>query len=95
MLSPKLPFFPAVSHARIVAALDPRDLVTPGNHPRARVGFSVGTQHNFGEVKVTATVTYECDQNTATIDRAGLACFNKAVELMTDGLTILTTKEPA
>jgi hypothetical protein len=70
--------------------LDPvTALWTPGNHPHAQVGLSVGTQHDFGRIKVTAHVTLECDQKEKTLDEAGMHSFRKAVEYLNDGLSIL------
>jgi hypothetical protein len=66
------------------------DIWHPGPHPHARVGLQVGTQQHFGEVKITAYVELECDQDDKTINAAGLAAFTKAVEFMNDGLSLLT-----
>lgn len=73
--------------------LDPlASLITvAGPVPRATVGMSVGTQFDFGRVKVTAHVSYQCDQTTAMVDRAGLLAYEKAVSFMNDGLQLLTT----
>ncbi len=74
--------------------LDPLlGLYTPDGRPHATVSMSVGTQVNFGEVKVTAHVSYQCDQTTERVDQAGLLAFEKAVSFMNDGLKLLTTKE--
>jgi hypothetical protein len=67
----------------------PMDFWNPGPHPHARVGMQVGTQQNFGEVKITAYVEMECNQDAKSIDEAGLAAFTKAVEFMNDGLSLL------
>lgn len=73
--------------------LDPLDgLWTPGNHPHARVGMNVGTQVDFGRIKIAAYVEYECDQKTAVVDKVGGLSFHKAFEFMNDGLTILGGK---
>lgn len=68
------------------------DLSHPGV-THARVGMSVGTQFDFGRVKVTAYVEYECDQDTAAVNSAGELAFTKAVEFMNDGLQLLTAEE--
>lgn len=74
--------------------LDPLlGLYTPGPHPHATVSMSVGTQFNFGEVKVTAHVSYQCDQNTTKVEQAGMLAFEKAVSFMNSGLQLLTAKE--
>lgn len=73
--------------------LDPLlGLCTPDGRPQATVSISVGTQVNFGEVKVTAHVSYQCDQNTEKVDQAGMLAFEKAVSFMNDGLQLLTAK---
>jgi hypothetical protein len=64
-------------------------LWTPGERPHARVGFTLGTQHNFGELKVTASVSLECDQNDVAVNTAGMLAFNKALELMNDGIAVM------
>jgi hypothetical protein len=56
--------------------------------------MSVGTQVDFGRVKVTAHVSYQCDQNTSAVDRAGLLAFEKAISFMNDGIKLLTETEP-
>lgn len=74
--------------------LDPLlGLYTAGAHPHATVSMSVGTQVNFGEVKVTAHVSYQCDQTREKVDQAGMLAFAKAVAFMNDGLELLTAKE--
>ena len=75
--------------------LDPLlGLWTPGNHAHARVGLVVGTQVDFGRVKVSAVVNYECDQTTAAVDKAGILAFEKAVSFMNDGMTCLVGPVP-
>lgn len=56
--------------------------------------MQVGTQYDFGRIKIMATVDYECDQNDATVNEVGKAAFTKAVELMTEGLRLLTAEDP-
>jgi hypothetical protein len=63
-------------------------LASPGEI-HARVGFSLGTQHDFGRIKVTATVSLECDQHELVINKAGEKAFRKAQELLDDGLRIM------
>lgn len=73
------------------APIDPfHGLLTVGsNAPRASVSMTVGRSFNYGEVKVTAHVTLQCDQNKATIDKAAEMAFQKAVEYVNDGLSLL------
>jgi hypothetical protein len=60
-----------------------------GIGPAAQVGMNVGTQQNFGRLKIGASVTLTCDQNEAAIDRAGYLCLTKCVQLTTLGLQFL------
>jgi hypothetical protein len=70
--------------------LDPlAALWTPGPHAHAETGMNVGTQIDFGRIKVGAWVKYECDQNEKTVDAAGEAAFGKALEFMNSALAIL------
>ena len=56
----------------------------------ATVSISVGEGMDYGALKVSATVTLACDQNEATIDKAGELAFYKALELVRDGWSELT-----
>lgn len=51
----------------------------------ARVSISVAEGMDYGALKVSATVTVCCDQNEATINKAGELAFHKALELVRDG----------
>lgn len=53
--------------------------------PAARVSMTVGQATDYGALKVSATVSLECDQNEETINEAAGLCWFKAVELMADG----------
>ena len=57
----------------------------------ARVDITVAHSADFGAVKVSASVTLYCDQNEATINKAGELAFTKARELMEDSWRELTT----
>ena len=78
---------------------DPKGLGSPHYNlthpgvPHARVGMTVGTQYDFGRIKVTAHVELECDQLERAIERAGELAFTKALELMTDGMNVLLAEE--
>ena len=72
-------------------AFEPYDLLSPSCVP-ATVGFSIGTQYNFGEVKVTAHVTLQCNQKAVDIERAGELAFAKAVEFMNNAMALLVPK---
>jgi hypothetical protein len=75
--------------------LDPLPgLYTPGPGPHATVGFTVGRSLGYGEIKVSAYVSYECDQVEATVNRTGELAFGKALEMMNDGFEILTKETP-
>jgi hypothetical protein len=66
---------------------------SPGPHPHSRVGLNVGTQHNFGQVKIAAYVEYECDQTEAKVNEAGLLSFLKALEFVKDGMQLMLSEE--
>jgi hypothetical protein len=59
--------------------------LTGQSKPLARVSMTVGEALEYGEVKVSATVTLTCDQDKKHIDKAGELAFFKAQELMRDG----------
>lgn len=58
----------------------------------ARVSVSVSEGMDYGAAKVSATVTVNCDQDEATINKAGELSFYKALELVRDGWGILGGK---
>jgi hypothetical protein len=60
-----------------------------GRGPRATVSMSVGRSLEYGAIKVTSNVSLQCDQDEATIDRAGELAFRKACEFMNDGFSIV------
>lgn len=64
-----------------------------GPHAHARVGSNVGTQHDFGRIKVAAYVEYECDQDEKSVNEAGLLAFTKALEFVQDGMQLLLAEE--
>lgn len=55
----------------------------------ARVSTTYGRGLSYGEEKVSVTVTIACDQNEATINKAGEVTFMKALELTGDGWSVL------
>lgn len=63
-------------------------LVTDPAAKTARVSISVGEALDYGALKVSATVSLDCDQNEPTINKAGELAFYKALELMKDGFSI-------
>jgi hypothetical protein len=69
-------------------------LCTPGQ-THASVAFTIGKSVGFGELKVSAHVTLTCDQNEATLNEAGLHAFNKALEFLNDGFSLLQNEEKA
>lgn len=60
----------------------------------AQVEMHVGTQYNFGEAKVDATVRLTCNQDMKTIYAAGSLAFYTAKDLVTAGLNILSPPVP-
>lgn len=56
----------------------------------ATVAMGVQESMEYGALKVSATVSLHCDQNEATIDKAGELAFFKALELMRDGWREMT-----
>lgn len=72
-----------------------RDLVKdPPGSLRARVAMSYSLGLDYGVQKVSATVTLECDQRVASIDKAGELAYNKAYELVQDGWSWLNATVP-
>lgn len=63
-------------------------LITSTESTLARVSISVGESMNYGALKVSSTVTLNCDQNEVCINKAGELAFYKALELMQDGFSI-------
>jgi len=73
-------------------ALDPlrMDIWTPGPHPHATIGFTAGRSLGYGEVKLSAHVTLQCDQTDAALERAANRAFEKAVSFLEIGFGMLT-----
>jgi hypothetical protein len=69
-------------------------MATPGQ-THASVGFSLGTQQDFGKLKIMASVNVTCDQTTPVMNEAGRMAFEKALEFLNDGLSILSTESKA
>jgi len=59
----------------------------------ARVGMTVGRSLEYGEVKVTASISLACDQNEEAVNEAGKQAFLKAVDLVNEGMAVLTGAE--
>lgn len=55
----------------------------------ARVNLNVGTSHDYGNVKVGASVAIDCLQSDATISMAGECAFMKGLELINEGADYL------
>lgn len=51
----------------------------------ARVAVGTSEGMDFGQLKVSVTVSVACDQDEASINKAGELAFYKAIELMRDG----------
>lgn len=62
-----------------------RALVSAGDGPKAKVSMNVTESYDYSSIRVGASVTLTCDQNTRTIDRAGQLALEKATELMKAG----------
>jgi len=62
---------------------------------KAQVEYTVGTQWNYGEAKVTCTVRLTCNQDEATITHAAFLAFETAKALCSQGLDILVPPLPA
>lgn len=65
-------------------------LVTKAGGTPAQVSVRYGESLAYGEVKVTASVTLNCDQTEDTINNAGRLAFYKALELVRDGFSAVT-----
>jgi hypothetical protein len=57
---------------------------------RVNVGYSESTE--FGANKVSASVTLECDQTEASINKAAELAYYKAREIVDDGWSLLQLK---
>lgn len=64
-------------------------LYDPSATEHARVAMSVSQSAEYGQLKVTATVSLLCNQTAATLDKAGELAFYKARELMVDGWNVM------
>lgn len=53
---------------------------------KAQVEYTVGTQWNFGEAKITCTVRLTCNQDQSTIMNAAYLAFETARSLCQQGL---------
>lgn len=65
------------------------ELCDPSHPHHAFVEMSVSKGFDFGNVRVTARVSLVCNQDSATLDRAGVLAFEKAVDFSRDGFSIL------
>lgn len=57
--------------------------------PRARVNMGYSESTEFGANKVSASVTLECDQTEAAINKAAELAYLKAREVVDDGWSLL------
>lgn len=70
-----------------------RMLLTNGSHsPTARVNVGYSEATEFGANKVSASVTLECDQTEASINKAAELAYYKAREIVDDGWSLLQMK---
>jgi hypothetical protein len=68
----------------------------PGSATRAaaHLAATYGTQYNFGEAKLSFTVSVTCDQTNEMIDKAAQVVFDKVVECTEGGMgTIISSIE--
>ena len=52
--------------------------------PTARISTTVGTSTDYGAVKVSFTVSVECNQDEGSMNMAAESIYRKAVELTND-----------
>lgn len=77
--------------ARTLLEYTPSELlVRKPEGPHASVTMTVGRSFGYGDLKVSASVTLQCDQNEETVEEAGKRAFLKAVELMNDGISVMS-----
>lgn len=71
--------------------LDPllEGIWTPGPHPHASVAFSAGKALGYGELKLSAHVTLQCDQNEKALEQAATKAFEKTLHYLTAGFTMM------
>jgi hypothetical protein len=68
---------------------DPYPELYSAGEPHAFVAMDVSKGFDFGNVRVTSRVSLVCNQNSATLDRAGVLAFEKAYAFAMDGFEIL------
>lgn len=61
---------------------------TPGA-PRAKVTVGYSEALDYGAIKVSVTVSLECDQTDEMVEEAGRVGYYKARELVDDGWAVL------
>lgn len=61
----------------------------------ARISATVGTSQNYGDLKVSFTVSLDCIQTEPTINLASEAAFLKALELTNDAARMVGAQEIA
>lgn len=61
-----------------------KNLIRATDHTRgaARVAVTWGRAGEYGNPKVSVTITVTCDQDEETIDKAGFLAYSKATELV-------------
>ena len=59
----------------------------------ARISTTVGTSEDYGNMKVSFTVSIDCVQNEASMNLAGESVFLKGLELVNDGARFLGMTE--
>lgn len=59
----------------------------------AHVSGQYGTQYNFGQYKLSFSISVVCDQNAAMIDKAAELIFYKAIDLTEEGMKMILEAE--
>lgn len=59
----------------------------------AQVAVTWGRVGDYGDPKITVTITLTCDQNKATIDAAGFLAYAKACEFVDEIVTDVSRRE--
>lgn len=70
-------------------------LLTNKTKGSARVSIGVSEGMAYGALKVSATVSVNCDQTEQAINTAGELAFLKAVELVRDGWSVMDGRTPS
>lgn len=70
-------------------------LVGQDGEQTARIGATVGRSIAYGDVKCSFTVSINCPQSQACLDRAAELCFETALQYVNDGMSHLAPEVPS